>query len=380
MWGPKRIGFNLVIISRYLIKEVGAALLAVTFVLLLIFLSNQLVRYLNYAATGKIAASFVMQMLGFEVPYLLALLLPLGFYLGIIFAYGRLYADSEMPVLNACGFGIKRVLLLTSLLAIAISLVVLVLALWVNPIIADQKSKGIASDNVLSTLRPGRFQVINEGRTVVYVEKISRNRQQANNLFIAEEPKNKLNDDKSWVVVSAAKAYQAKNAERQKFIVSTDGYRYDGTPGQNDYKIIQFKKYAVRLPDAPITTPHQEQEAIPTTVLWHHYQDPQAAAELQWRLSLPLSVFVLMLLAVPISRVMPRQSRYANLVPAILIYIIYVNTLFMARNWVELKMVPDLIGMWWVHAVLCALGLILLVYQEYCQLRFSSLFAWVRKK
>ena len=89
------------IISRYLLKEVLASLLAVTIVLLLIFLSNQLVRYLSYAASGKIAAHLVVQLMGFEIPYLLALLLPLGLYLGIILAFGRLYADSEMAVLNA---------------------------------------------------------------------------------------------------------------------------------------------------------------------------------------------------------------------------------------------------------------------------------------
>ena len=86
-------------------------------VLLLIFLSNQLVRYLSYAASGKIAANVVMQLLGFEIPYLLALLLPLGLYLGIMLAYGRFMRDSEMPVLNASGLGVRRLIAITSVLA-----------------------------------------------------------------------------------------------------------------------------------------------------------------------------------------------------------------------------------------------------------------------
>ena len=111
------------IISRYLMKEIFSALLAVTLVLLLIFLSNQLVRYLSYAASGKIAANIVLQLLGFEIPYLLALLLPLGLYLGIILAYGRLYVDSEMPVLNACGLGLKRLVKIAFGVTIAVVVV-----------------------------------------------------------------------------------------------------------------------------------------------------------------------------------------------------------------------------------------------------------------
>jgi lipopolysaccharide export system permease protein len=362
-----------VIISRYLVKEVVTTLVAVTLILLLIFLSNQLVRYLSYAAAGKIAASFVLQMLAFEIPNLLSLLLPLGLYLGIILAYGRLYADNELPVLNACGFGIGRLVYITSLLALVISLVVLVLTLWVNPMIATQKAKGLTNDNLLGTVRPGRFQVMNNGHNVVYVEKISRNRQTAKNIFIAEEPKSD-SDNQSWVVVSAANAHQAYNPIGQKFIVTTDGYRYDGTPGDNDYKIIQFKKYAVRLPDAPVSSAHQDEEAMPTTVLWHHYQKPNAAAEIQWRVSMPITVFVLTLIAIPLSRVRPRQGRYANLLPAMLIYIVYVNLLFMARNWVEQKMISPWVGMWWVHVLLMLVAFLLLCYRESILANFLSKF------
>jgi lipopolysaccharide export system permease protein len=363
------------IISRYLTKEVMASLLGVTVVLLLIFLSNQLVRYLSYAASGKIAANLVMQLMGFEIPYLLALLLPLGLYLGIILAYGRLYADSEMAVLNACGFGPRKLLSITGTLAIIIAAIVMVLMLWVNPIIAEKRNKGIAQHNMLDTLQPGRFQVINGGRWVVYVEEISRNRQRASNIFIAEEQPHDDND--AWVVVSAAQGYQAKNViDNGNFIVAADGFRYDGTPGLNAYKIMQFKKYGVRLPEANFDTVREEQETLPTAKLWQNYNNPDAAAELQWRLAIPVTVLVLALLAVPLSQVRPRQGRYSHLVPAILLYIIYVNLLFVARNWIEQKMVPSMLAMWLVHSVLLCIAIVMLVIQQRYQARpFPRIFA-----
>ena len=64
-------------------------------------------------------------------------------------------------------------------------------------------------------------------------------------------------------------------------------------------------------------------------------RNPAAAAELQWRFALPISVLMLALLAIPLSHVRPRQGRYSHILPAILIYIVYMNLLFIARNWVE---------------------------------------------
>lgn len=366
----EKFGLSLaVIITRYLMKEVFLALLGVTFVLLLIFLSNQLVRYLSYAAAGKIGAGLVMQLMGFEIPYLLALLLPVGLYIGIVLAYGRLYADSEIPVLNACGVGIKPIIMITSISTLIVAGVVLVLMLWINPLIAAEKDKRLAESSLLDTLTPGRFQVIRGGRSVVYVEQISRNRQKAKNLFIAEQKTKSGAINQPWIVVSAASGYVTTDPRtNENFIVSTEGNRYDGTPGQNEYKIIQFKKYAVRVPSI-VPSARQAQEAIPTNQLWHDLKNPVSVAELQWRLSMPLSVLILGLLAVPLSQIRPRQGRYSHLLPAVLIYIIYVNLLFVARNWVELKTVWDFVGMWWVHLLLLGLAIMLLFFQEHYRLR-----------
>jgi len=348
------------IISRYLIKEVLHTLLAVTFVLLLVFISQQLVRYLSYAASGKIAANILLQIVGFEIPNLLALLLPLGLFLGVILAYGRLYADNELRVLHACGLSIKRLVLITSVLAVLITLVVGILMLWVNPMITANKQKILSSgsaDNLLDTLMPGRFQVSSDGKRVAYVEKISRNHREADNIFIAEQEKNGLDmTGTPWIVLSAAAGYQMIDPEtKQPFIVATNGYRYAGTPGQNDYRIIKFQKYAIRTPDMTLNTQRQIQEAVPTKKLMQNYHDPESASELQWRLAIPFSAFLLAFLAIPLSQVKPRQGRYAMLLPAILIYVAYMNLLFAGRNLIEQKTLSILIGLWWVHLIILML-------------------------
>lgn len=347
-----------VIIVRYLTREVLTALLAITFILLVAFLSQQMVRYLNYVAVGKIPTGIFLELISFEVPYLLALLLPLGLYLGILLAYGRLYADNEMAILQMSGFGNTRLMRLTAFIAVVVGSVVLALMLWVNPWVSSKRQQLIESDeamlHMIQTLIPGRFQASPDGRYVMYVEKLSRDHERAENVFLAQQIK--TNDDienSAWTLVFASQGYERKDKRSQtQFFVATDGYRYEGTPGQNDYKIVRFKKYEVRLPQADARAAHLHNETLSTDELWQSYANPNRAAELQWRFSIAISTFLLALLAVPLSTIRPRQSRYIVLLPAVLIYIVYFNLLFVARRWVEQEIVSISVGMWWVHSAM----------------------------
>ncbi|MBV9576445.1 MAG: LPS export ABC transporter permease LptF [Gammaproteobacteria bacterium] len=348
------------IISRYISREMMNALLAVTAILLVAFLCQQVVRYLNYVAIGKIPTGILLELVSFEIPYLLALLLPLGLYVGILLSLGRLYSDNEMAILQLSGYGHQRVTQLTGIIAIFISAIVLFLMLWVNPLVSAKRQQVMASDeatvHLIQTVLPGRFQVSADGSHVMYVEKLSRDRQRAENVFLAQKKNQPDAQQNTWMLVFANEGYQMKDPQSQEqLFVTTDGYRYEGAPGQNDYKIIQYKKYAVRIPQNDMHITHQEVEILSTSQLWQNYTNPKYAAELQWRFSIALSAFLLALLAVPLSSVAPRESRYIMLVPAVLIYIVYIHLLFIARHWVEQSIIPINVGMWWAH------GLVLLI-------------------
>ena len=77
-----------------------------------------------------------------------------------------------------------------------------------------------------------------------------------------------------------------------------------------------------------------------------------------------VSILILSLLAVPLGRSSPREGKYARIGLGLLIYVIYVNTLSIARVWVERGLVPDWLGTWWVHGLLAALTLIMLTRQS----------------
>lgn len=366
------------IINRYLTREVLTTLFAVTFVLLLAFICQQAVRYLNYVAVGKIPTNILLKLISFEVPYLLALLLPLGLYLGILLAFGRLHTENEMAILQMCGFGKRRLMRLIISIALVVASFVIFLMLWVNPLISAKRQQIMSSDeatlHLIKTLIPGRFQASPDGKHVMYVEKLSRDHLRAKNVFLAQEKKGPDETlQNSWMLVHASVGYQQKKPGlSDPFFVTTDGYRYEGTPGENDFQIIEFGKYEVRIPQPTTRTPHDESETLSTSKLWQEYQDPKRAAELQWRFSIGILTFLLAILAVPLSSVKPRRSRYVVLLPAIIVYIVYIQLLFVARHWLELAFVPIYLGMWWVHGVFFSLFLIIAFLKSSFKFRFKA--------
>jgi lipopolysaccharide export system permease protein len=353
-----------VIIFRYFAKEIFQTLVALTCILMLIFLSNQLVQYITRAASGQIPVDLVFNLLLLEIPVLISLLLPLGFFIAVLISYGRLYAESEMVVLSACGFSQKQLLSMTMLMSIIVASVAFMLALWVNPIVSKERDfllTGSSVSAIIQAIRPGHFEGQAGGQQVLYVEGKSRDQTSARNLFLARLSPNQ--DDPGhpqWEVVVADNGYVDESVqENVDRIVLEQGHEYKGNPGEGNYQVVNFDRYMTRLHESQ---PHirREQQAMPTGELWkQRHNNPAVAAELQWRISVPLMTFALAFLAVPISRVSPRRGKYGKLLPAILIYVVYANMMFFVRDWIAKGTISPILGVWWLHASILILGLVL---------------------
>ena len=137
----------------------------------------------------------------------------------------------------------------------------------------------------------------------------------------------------SEVVLSAQRGRRWQDETGAQYLLLLDGYRYEGRPGDAAFRIVRFEQHAVRIEAPDIVPSLRKQRARPTTELLGA-QEPAAVAELQWRVSMPLSVLLLALLAVPLSRTNPRQGKYARLFVAVLVYLIYSNLLGVSNSWV----------------------------------------------
>lgn len=356
------------IVSRYLTKEVLWAFFAISGILLLIALSNRFAVYLAKAATGELPLSLVLRLVWLYTPELLSFVIPLSFYLAILFAFGRLYADSEMIVLAASGFGWRYLCRLTLIIAVSVMLGVAVLSFWLVPKIASYREKAMNQGEALAVIQsvlPGRFQSLDDGRLVFYLEDITTKDKVLKGVFIAEQPKKGEENKKGWALITAKEAKINQSSDKKDFyLILKDGYRYQGTPGFADYTIVKFNEYGRAIREEANSTLNNaafklksSKELIRSTAL-------DDIAELQWRFSIPLSVFILALLALPLASVQPRQGRYAKFLPAILLYIVYYNLFTISKRWVSAGIIPSFVGLFWVHIVFLALALILIAYKS----------------
>lgn len=347
------------LISRYVFRECVAVLLVVVAVLFLILMSNQFAQILGEAAADELPRDAVFSVLALTSLRYLTLLAPIGLFLGVILALARLSRDSEMAALSACGVGPARLLVPVGLLTLLLSAVISWLALVKTPEASRriEEIKAAAQEALqLSVLEPGRFATPDSGGTVVYSRDVVGD--QLHDVFLQRQAGDRM------VVILAERGERMQDpASGALSFVLYRGTRYEGLPGQKDFSIVEFGEHGIPVRLEEETEDVEPVETKPTRALLES-SSAVDRAELQWRVSAPLSLFVLALLAVPLSRSSPREGRYSKLGVGLLLYIIYQNALSIARVWVERGYVPDWIGMWWVHGLAACFGLLLLARES----------------
>ncbi len=352
------------IIFRYISKEIYTTFLAILLVLLMIFITNQFIHYLNYVAHGNITMGAMAKLMALQTPFLLGYLIPLSFYLAILIAFGRLYLDHEMTVLGACGVSPSYLFSIIFSLTLVITVIVSLLMLWIQPSLDDYRLRIFyesAAQATVEKVMPKRFQNIGE-ESVFYAERIKREAKEMENIFLAQHDSSK-SDHQSWDI-TVAKTAEEREMREGRFMLFKEGYRYIGIPGKKNYQIVQFKEYGIKLLKQLHTHSGWPSNA-PTRELWlQRYTSSKAAAELHWRIAIPISVAVLTLLAFPLSRVNPRRGKFTQLLPAILLFIFYENLLFVGRVWIRKEIIGPDLGLWWIHGLMILIALFLLGYRH----------------
>lgn len=354
------------IVFCYLSKEILSTLLATTLILLIIFITNQFVHYLNDAAAGRITVKAVMEIMSLQVPLLLGYLLPLSLFLGGLLALGRMSADHEVVVLTVCGVSRAQIVVMVMILATFITLIVAWLMLSVEPHMERYRAKILNEALETASLEkiiPGRFQTFGNDDKVFYAGSVNNHHRKMTNVFLAENEQT-VRGKEQWRLVSAAEAGEHKEFN-SSFILFKNGFRYVSMLGDLKFDVVKFSQYGIRF-DSPQTSISGKVQSMSMTKLWQLSKtDSKAAAELQWRLAIPISVWIFALLVVPLSEASPRKGKFAQMLPAILIYIVYANLMFLGRVWIEKGMIGSTVGLEWVNGFLLLLACALFFFQSH---------------
>lgn len=343
--------------QKALLREMTATsgiALGVISAILLVILS---VRTLGVAALGEIRVTAVLPFIAFAYLRFLHILLALALFIGVLLTFSRYWQDSEMVIWSGAGLSPVAWIVPVLRFAVPITLIIALLSLAINPWLARQRTE---YEDYLSTLNeeaasltPGMFAETGQGKRVYFVESLKERGPDVRNIFIQSEEQGR-----TGIVVASQGAVETM-ANGDRFLVLRDGRRYEGVPGQADYRVVNFARYGFRLDPAQVkehTAPPREHE---TAYLIGH-PNPANLAEWVWRIGTPISALMLALFAIPISYFNPRAGRSFNILFAVLLFTLYVNLVSLSQSWVSHGVLGAGASLALVHGL--ALGLLAASY------------------
>lgn len=339
------------IFQRAVRREFTHSAAGVFTVLFAIMMTTQLIRLLNEAAQGSVEAGAVATLLGFTALNYLPHLLSLSLFIAILLTLSRAYRDSEMVVWFSAGVPltawIRPVMTFAAPLVATIAVLAFFLSPWALSESAEFRGK-LSMRKDAGQVSPGAFQESSTGDRVVFVEGVADDSSQVRNVFVSETRPDRL------AVTVAGSGYQEIAENGDRFIVLQDGRRYEFAPGTAEFRVLDYARYAVRLETRETRGIERTPRNMPTLELMAI--DSRAhRAELLSRLSLPISALVLAVLSIPLSFVNPRAGRSANMLLAIMAYLLYNNLMTISQGWVASGKLSFAVGFIGVHVLMLCL-------------------------
>lgn len=337
-------------------RETLKSQLAILFILLLIFFCQKLVRILGAAADGEIPTNLVLSLLGLGVPEMAQLILPLSLFLGLLMTLGKLYTESEITVMHACGLSRAVLIKAAMVLALFTGIIAAVNVMWAGPWSSRHQDQVLADAKAnpgMAALAQGQFQQATDGNSVLFIEGVEGNR--FHNVFLAQiRPKG--NARPSVVVADSGQLSQHKDGSQ--VVTLNTGTRFEGTAMLRDFRITDFQNYQAIIGHQTVALDPSDTEQMDMRTLFNT-DNPRASAELHWRLTLIFTVVMMALMVVPLSVVNPRQGRVLSMLPAMLLYLVFFLLQTTLRsNGAKGKLDP-MIWMWAVNLVYLALAVML---------------------
>lgn len=352
------------IFFRHVLRDISVSTAAVAVVLLVVLVTYQLAFILGRAADGQISSDIVLPLVGLSMRGNLVIILPFAVLLGTTLGLGRLYHDNEITASQACGMGTRPLYVAAGV----VTLLAAMLAAWIGFVdgpgaagrLAQMRTEALRTA-MSRGLAPGQFRALGSGVTLNF--RSSDPDGTLREVFVERDLAPAADGRERLQVVLASSARYSLAVEGGYYLIElADGESHEGTPGSGDWRVTRFQRQTLRIPQPEASLPGRPRVDALTVGQLRASTDPRFNAELHWRVSWVLITVVLGLVAVPLSRLRPRQGRHARVVWAVLLFAVYAGLLSAGRTLLERGETPRSMGLWWVHAaaLLLAAGVLLL--------------------
>lgn len=341
------------LLNRYLIREILVNLISVVSVLSVIFFSYSLTRLMTDAASGLYKMREVLILNWFKLLVSLEVLLPLALYFSIIFAMARLANSNELTILRSVGLSDPKLKKIILVFGILVSVVAGALSIYARPWayqhIYDMKEHAQSSSEV-ERIKARQFYSLNNGKHVVYIEKITGPQNSLSDIFIRTK-----DGEDIQIIAAPSGSIELLSAENIHTLTLNKASVFKQSYQSSDL-IGKFQTLTLELQASTEIDLEYKAKAASSFALVDE-DSLYDKAELQWRLSTPISTIVLVLIALMFVDYRPRTSRFSKLPLAIASYAIYYNIMTVSKTWVEQGVLSYL----WIPPVV-VISMVLMIY------------------
>ena len=356
-------------------KELFYTAISTILILTGVVVAQRIVYGFRLAAKGIIPNDTIDTILVFNLLKHLPLLLSITLFLTILMALSRWYKDSEMIVWLSSGLSLSKLIKPIIYFSIPTILLIGFLSFLVSPWAVqkvEEYKNGLKTRDEFSAISPGIFKESKSDNRILYVEGFSELGNTVNNIFIQSYQNGKLG------VMVSSKGKRYANEKGENYIVLLDGKRYEGERETEEFTTVKYKEYGILIEkDIPslsaVGARVSKMEAKKTTDLIGNLSNKKFQAEFLWRLSLPISTFILIIIAIPLSFNNPRSGRSMNIIAAILLFVIYNNTVSISNSLIATGQLSIWIGSWFAHFVFLSIA-IYLIYRRSLNLNLIPTF------
>ena len=346
------------ILDRYFLRELAQTVAATTVVLLVIVVGSAFAKVLQEVASGSFPPSVMFEVLGLQTLDGLTNLLPLASFIGVLMGLGRMYRESEMHVLASSGMGPSGLLRPVLIMSVVLVTIAALVSLWLGPWAVRTSDALVASANrsvIAAGLDPGRFTDLPGKGGIIFVESMNRDGNKFGRTFVATQSSGKDGQVHLKMVSAASGELYQESDGGARFIAFKDGWQYDIPLGADNWRQMKYQRNATSLSSVDASDDADPAHSKDSWTLARS-NEPTDRAEFAWRVNVPPMTFVLLLLALPLSRQNPREPKYGRLLLAVISFYLYYTLLALGRAQIGKGHWHNEMPLWGLHAVVLAVA------------------------
>lgn len=345
------------LIKKIFYRELVSNASKIFIVLVCILPITELFKLLDQAASGKIPTVTLVTLMIYGTIASFPMILTIACFLTVVITINRYCKDHEFAIWASSGLSPFYWFRQVAYFSLPLTIICAISSMYITPW-ATAKSQDYA--NYLSKqqtnmfLSPGLFRENADGKQVFYIEHYTLVPSLARKIFIQYAG----DDNKTYNIT--ANAGKVANNDGIMSIILDDGHRYELNSQSDTEMVLNFKQFKASMKQEYTPLDKAKIEINTSSVLQLiNDNNSHARAELSWRISIAMMMFVMAIIAVPISIQNGRvQSNLIFIIPPIL-YAIYENAVLTFNGYIGSGAIPSILYMFIIHGlmILFAVGL-----------------------